>query len=200
MSCVWINRNKRSVALDLKSPAGREIALELIDGADVLVENFATGVRCRLGLDYVTVKERDPRLVYCSVSAYGRDGPFAQRTGFNPIVQAESGFMSMIGRLDEEPLRAGPSIVDMVTALMASNAILAALLAREMTGRGQLVETTMIGTDITMLGNFAMSYLTTGVNPMRFGNVQPTACRSGLLRPPMDRSTCPAPTTAHSAA
>lgn len=176
---IWTNRNKRSIALNLKAADGVRIALKLADQADVVVENFSTGVMQRLGLGYEALRERNPRLVYCSVSAYGRHGPFAHRTGFDPIVQAESGLMSMIGRPDDEPMRTGPSIVDMVTSLMASNAILAALMARVETGRGQLVETNMIGTGINMLGNFSMACLATGVNPTRFGNVQQTASPVG---------------------
>src|SRR5690606_30350807 len=120
-------------------------------------------------------------LVYCSISAYGRDGPAANRIGFDPIAQAESGFMSMNGFPEQEPMRAGPSIMDMATAMMSANAIQAALLARARTGRGQLVEATMIETAVCMLGNFSMAYLATGENPTRFGNTQTTACPVGAF-------------------
>lgn len=178
---LWTNRNKRSVALDLKSPAGREVALALAATADVVVENFSTGVMQRLGLDYETLSAQRPELIYCSISAYGREGPAAHRIGFDPIAQAESGFMSMNGYPDGEPMRAGPSIMDMATAMMAANAIQAALLARQRTGRGQFIETTMIETAICMLGNFSMAYLATGENPTRFGNTQTTACPVGAF-------------------
>lgn len=176
---LWTNRNKSSVALDLKSAAGRAVALELIDKADVVVENFSTGVMARLGLDYETLSRRKADLIYCSISAYGRNGPFADRIGFDPIAQAESGFISMNGFPAQEGVRAGPSIMDMATAMMSANAILAALLARQRTGKGQLIETTLIETAINMLGNFHMAYLSSGINPTRFGNTQTTACPVG---------------------
>lgn len=179
---LWTNRNKQSVALDLKNAKGREMALALIDQADVLVENFSTGVMDRFQLDYATCARRNPKLIYCSISSYGRTGPFASRVGFDSIVQAESGFISMNGPPEESPgYRAGPSIMDISTAMMASNAIMAALLARSRTGRGQFVEATMIGTAINMLGNFGPAYLATGKSPTRFGNAQPTACPVGAF-------------------
>ncbi|MGZ5961538.1 MAG: CaiB/BaiF CoA transferase family protein, partial [Rhizomicrobium sp.] len=118
---LWTNRNKASVALDLKTEAGRDVALALAETADVVVENFSTGVMQRLGLDYETVKSRNPRVIYCSISAYGRSGPHADRVGFDPIAQAESGFISMNGRPDGEGMRAGPSIMDMATAMLSCN-------------------------------------------------------------------------------
>ncbi len=178
---LWTNRNKRSVTLDLKSPEGRDIALALVRTADVVVENFSTGVMERLGLDYGTVSTLNPGAVYCSVSAYGRRGPYAHRAGFDPIVQAESGFMSMNGDPSGPPMRAGPSVMDMATAMMASNAVLAALAARSRTGRGQYVEVTMIETAVNMLGNFSMACLATGTTPTRFGNTQATASPVGAF-------------------
>lgn len=178
---LWVNRNKRSVALDLKSASGRALALRLADAADVVVENFSTGVMRRLGLDYETLRTRNPRLIYCSISSYGRDGPFAHRVGFDPIVQAESGFMAMNGFPDREPVRAGPSIMDVSTALMSCSAMLAAVVARQRTGRGQYIETTMIETAVNMLGNFSLAYLATGLSPSRFGHSQPTASPVGYF-------------------
>ncbi len=178
---LWVNRNKQSVALDLKTPAGREIALALVDQADIVVENFSTGVMARLGLDYATVSKRKPDLIYCSISAYGRSGPYAGRSGFDPIVQAESGFISMNGDPQQPGFRAGPSVMDISTAMMSANAILAALAARHRTGKGQHIETTMIETAVNMLGNFSLSYLATGVGPTRFGNTQTTASPVGAF-------------------
>jgi len=178
---LWTNRNKASVALDLKSEAGRDVALALMEMADVVVENFSTGVMHRLGLDYETVKGRNPRAVYCSISAYGRNGPYADRLGFDPIAQAESGFISMNGRPDGEAMRAGPSVMDMATAMLSCNAILAALHARARTGKGQLIETNLLGTAVNMLGNFHMTYLMSGVSPKRFGNWQVTAVPVGAF-------------------
>lgn len=178
---LWANRNKRSVALDLKSPEGRAVALDLVARCDVLVENFSTGVMERLGLDHATLCRDHPQLIYVSVSAYGRHGPYAGRSGFDPVVQAESGFISMNGEPAQPGVRAGPSIMDMATAMMTANAIQAAWIARLRTGRGQLVETTMIETAINMLGNFSLSYLATGENPTRFGNTQTTAAPVGAF-------------------
>ena len=178
---LWVNRNKASVVLDLKAQAGRDVALALTEEADVVVENFSTGVMQRLGLDYETVKARNPRAVYCSISAYGRNGPHADRVGFDPIAQAESGFISMNGHPDGEGMRAGPSIMDMATAMMACNAILAALHARSRTGKGQLIETNLLGMAVNMLGNFHMAYLLSGVSPTRFGNWQVTAVPVGAF-------------------
>lgn len=179
---LWVNRNKRSVALDLKAAEGLAIAKRLIEEADIVVENFSTGVMARLGLDYETVSKGNPGLIYCSISAYGRSGPYARRSGFDPIVQAESGFISMNGDPAEQPgYRAGPSIMDISTAMMSANAIQAALLARGRTGRGQYIETTMIETAVNMLGNFSLAYLATGVSPTRFGNIQATASPVGAF-------------------
>jgi formyl-CoA transferase len=178
---LWANRNKASVALDLKTTAGRDVALALTEKADVIVENFSTGVMQRLGLDYETVKARNSRVIYCSISAYGRNGPHADRVGFDPIAQAESGFISMNGCPDGEGMRAGPSIMDMATAMMACNAVLAALHARVRTGKGQKIETNLLGMAVNMLGNFHMAYLLSGVSPTRFGNWQVTAVPVGAF-------------------
>ena len=167
---LWANRNKRSVALDLTSPAGREVARDLVGTADVLVENFSTGVMERFGLGYEALAPANPRLIYCSVSAYGRQGPLADRTGFDPVVQAESGFMSLNGYADGEPLRTGPAVMDVATGMMASNAVLAALAARERQGKGQRLEIALFDVATTMLGFHAMNYLLTDVAPRRFGN------------------------------
>jgi crotonobetainyl-CoA:carnitine CoA-transferase CaiB-like acyl-CoA transferase len=176
---LWTNRNKDSVALDLKTVAGREVALALAEKTDIVVENFSTGVMKGLGLDYEAVKVRNPRLIYCSISAYGRNGPYANRVGFDLIAQAESGFISMNGRPDDEGMRAGPSIMDMATAMMSCSAILGALHARARTGKGQLIEANLLGAAVNMLGNFHMAYLMSGTSPTRFGNWQVTAVPVG---------------------
>jgi crotonobetainyl-CoA:carnitine CoA-transferase CaiB-like acyl-CoA transferase len=178
---LWVNRNKKSVALDLKSAEGRRVALELVAKADVLVENFSTGVMERLGLGYEAVSRDNPGLIYCSISSYGRSGPYAGRIGFDPIVQAESGFISMNGDPAQPGYRAGPSVMDIATAMMSANAILAAYVARERTGKGQRVDTTMIETAVNMLGNFSLAYLASGTSPTRFGNTQATAAPVGAF-------------------
>jgi crotonobetainyl-CoA:carnitine CoA-transferase CaiB-like acyl-CoA transferase len=167
---IWANRNKRSIALDLTNPAGQEVARALIATADIVVENFSASVMRRFGLDYASVAPTNSRLIYCSVSAYGRSGPLADRTGFDPIAQAESGFMSLNGEAGSDPLRTGPAVMDMTTGMMASNAVLAALNARHRTGLGQQVEVALFDVATAMLGFHSMNYLMTGVAPPRFGN------------------------------
>jgi crotonobetainyl-CoA:carnitine CoA-transferase CaiB-like acyl-CoA transferase len=167
---VSLNRNKRGIALDLTTPEARDIAWELIARADVVVENFSSGVMKKYGLDYASVAPSNPRLIYCSISAYGRQGPFASRPGFDPITQAESGFMSLNGFPDGPPVRTGPPAIDMVTGMSACNAILLALLARDRLGRGQHVEVALFDVALAMTGFYGMAYLMTGVNPSRQGN------------------------------
>src|SRR6202047_4615559 len=165
-----LNRNKRGIALDLTVPEAREVARELIAKADVVVENFSGGVMKKFGLDYASVAPANPRLVYCSISAYGRQGPFALRPGFDPMTQAESGFMSLNGFPDGPPVRTGPPAIDMVTGVSACNAILLALFARDRLGRGQHVEVALFDVALAMTGFYGMAYLMTGVNPSRQGN------------------------------
>jgi crotonobetainyl-CoA:carnitine CoA-transferase CaiB-like acyl-CoA transferase len=167
---VSLNRNKRGIALDLTKPAARDVARELIARADVVVENFSGGVMERFGLDYASVAPTNPRLVYCSISAYGRQGPFATRPGFDPITQAESGFMSLNGFPDGPPVRTGTPVVDMATGMSACNAILLALVARDRLGRGQHVEVALFDLALSLTGFYGMTYLMTGVNQSRFGN------------------------------
>src|ERR1700747_2482018 len=165
-----LNRNKRGIALDLAVPEAREVARELILRADVVVENFSASVMEKFGLDYASVAPTNPRLVYCAISAYGRKGPFASRPGFDPITQAESGFMSLNGFPDGPPVRTGPPIVDLATGMSACNAILLALLARDRIGRGQYVEVALFDIAMAMTGFYGMAYLISGANPGRFGN------------------------------
>ena len=167
---ISLNRNKRGIALDLTEPAARDVARELIARADVVVENFSASVMKKYGLDYASVAPTNPRLIYCSISAYGRQGPFASRPGFDPITQAESGFMSLNGFPDGPPVRTGPPAVDMVTGMSACNAILLALFARNRLGRGQLVEVALFDIAVAMTQFYGMAYLMTGANPSRQGN------------------------------
>jgi len=178
---LWANRNKKSLALDMKSEAGLRIAKELIAQADVLVENFSSGVMERFGLDYATCASINPRLVYCAISAYGREGPYADRLGFDPIAQAESGFISMNGYADRQGVRTGAAVMDVATAMSATNAILLALMARSRDGVGQKVEVALFDTAILMTGFGAMQHLTTGYEPKRNGNVSPDTCPSGVF-------------------
>ena len=179
---LWTNRNKRSLAIDLKSPEGVAIARELIATADVVVENFSTGVMEKFGLDYESCRKLKPEIVYCSVSAYGRDGAFADRLGFDPIAQIESGFVSMNGYADREGVRALSPIMDISTAMMACNAILGALVARERSGLGQAMEVSLFDNAVLMTGYATLQHLFTGANPQRQGNVSPDTCPSGVFQ------------------
>ncbi|MEP9378507.1 CoA transferase [Aquabacter sp. CN5-332] len=178
---LGFNRNKKGLCLDLRQPAAQEVALALIAKADVLVENFSTGVMDRYGLGYEAAAEVNPRLVYCSATAYGRTGSLAARAGFDPVVQAETGFMSMNGHPEIEPTRTGPAVMDVSTGMMASNAVLAALVARNRTGRGQYVEVALFDTAVNMLGFHGMSYLVSGVSPLRFGNMSSDSAPMGMF-------------------
>jgi crotonobetainyl-CoA:carnitine CoA-transferase CaiB-like acyl-CoA transferase len=178
---VWGNRNKRSLALNLKAPEGVEVVRELIAQSDVLLENFSTGVMDRFGLDYASVKKINPKIIYCSVSAYGREGAFADRLGFDPIAQAESGFISMNGYPDRQGVRSLSPVVDISTAMMVSNAILGALLARHRTGQGQQVEVALFDNAVLMTGYAALQHLYTGAIPQRHGNTSPDTCPSGVF-------------------
>jgi crotonobetainyl-CoA:carnitine CoA-transferase CaiB-like acyl-CoA transferase len=168
-----VNRNKRSAALDLKDQRGREAALALAERADVLVENFKAGALERLGLDYERIRERNPGLVWCSISGFGR-GPGADLPGYDFLVQASSGLMSITGPAGGEPTKVGVALVDVLTGLYALTGILAALHQRERTGRGQLVEVSLLGSALASLVNQASSYLCTGRPPVAMGNRHPS--------------------------
>ena len=178
---IWSNRSKRSIAIDTKTPDGRRAVLDLIKQADVLVENFSTGVMEKFGLSFAECSAVNPRLVYCSVSAYGREGPYADRLGFDPVAQAESGFISMNGYPDRPGVRSGAAVMDVATSMMACNAILLALLSRERTGKGQRVEVGLFDTAVLMTSFASMQYLLTGKNPQRHGNTSPDTCPSGVF-------------------
>jgi crotonobetainyl-CoA:carnitine CoA-transferase CaiB-like acyl-CoA transferase len=167
---IWCNRGKKSIALNLRQPDALRVAREIVEKSDILIENFATGVMAKFGLDYAAVAETNPRLIYASASAYGREGSLKDRVGFDPVAQAESGFMSMTGHPDRVGVRSGPSIMDISTGMVTANAILAALFARERLGHGQFVESALFDTAVTMVGFQAISYLASGVEPSRFGN------------------------------
>ena len=179
---LWSNRNKKSVALDLKAPGGIALARDLIAKADVLVENFSSGVMERLGLGHEACLALNPKLVYCSVAAYSREGAFADRLGFDPIAQAESGFVSMNGYPDREGVRALSPVMDISTAMMVGNAVMGALLARGRSGHGQRVEVSLFDTAVMMTGYASMQSLFAGRDPQRHGNTSPDTCPSGAFR------------------
>jgi crotonobetainyl-CoA:carnitine CoA-transferase CaiB-like acyl-CoA transferase len=168
-----VNRNKRSVALDLKTDQGRRAARALALRADVLVENFKAGALDRLGLGYEEVARDNPRLVWCSISGFGR-GAGAELPGYDFLVQAMSGLMSITGPAGGEPTKVGVALVDVLTGLYATSGILAALQARERTGRGQRVEVSLLGSALASLVNQASSFLCTGSVPRAMGNRHPS--------------------------
>ena len=176
-----LNRGKQSIVLDLATPAGHEVAIDLVRRADVLAENFTPGVMERLGLGYDAVAKVNPRLVYCSVSAYGQTGAAARRSGYDPVIQAESGLMSLNGFADGPPVRIGPPVVDVSTGMMACNAVLAGLLARQHTGRGQHVEVALFDTAVNLGALYGMNHLIDGGIPGRFGQAPPGAAPVGLF-------------------
>jgi succinate--hydroxymethylglutarate CoA-transferase len=167
------NRNKRSMTLDTSSAAGKEILGSLIEKCDVLVENFKTGTLARWGFTDAWREQHAPRAVHCSITGYGTTGPKAHLPGYDFILQAESGLMSICGAADGEPMKYGVAIVDLVTGLLASNAILAALQARHQSGRGQRVEVSLYDSSLYMLANVASNYLASGKDARRFGNGHP---------------------------
>jgi len=169
-----INRNKESVALDFKHAEGRRVLDALVARADVLVENFRPGTLDRLGLGYEQLAAAHPRLVYCSISGFGRHGPKRDRPGYDAVVQAEGGLMSITGPGDGSPYRLGVAIADLVTGMFAAQGILLALLARHDTGRGQLVDLAMLDSTAAMLTYQAGIYFMTGRTPVRMGNRHPT--------------------------
>jgi crotonobetainyl-CoA:carnitine CoA-transferase CaiB-like acyl-CoA transferase len=168
-----VNRGKRSVALDLKDPEGRDLALDLCARADVVIENFRPGGAARLGLDYETVRERRPDVVYCTISGFGVREP-RDRAGYDFTVQAESGLMSITGEPDGNPLKVGVAIVDVLTGLNAATGILAALHRRDRTGEGELVEVSLLDSAFAALVNVAANALLTGEEPPRYGNAHPS--------------------------
>ncbi len=167
------NRNKRSITVNLKSQDGAEIARQLAMNSDVLVENFRTGVLEGMGLGYGQAHAMNPQLVYCSISGYGRTGPFAFRPGYDFIIQAEGGFMGITGPEEGPPYRVGVPIIDITAGMFASTAILAALRARDMTGEGQLIDLSLLDTQVALLANVASNYLASGQEPRRLGNEHP---------------------------
>jgi crotonobetainyl-CoA:carnitine CoA-transferase CaiB-like acyl-CoA transferase len=164
------NRSKRSIAIDLTHAPGQELARRLAAASDVIVENFRPGVMDRLGLGPARLRADDPALVYASISAYGSEGPFSSRPGFDPVLQAESGMMALTGPIDGGPVRHPLSIIDTLTAAHATTAICAALLGRQRHGHGDFLDLCLLDTAIGALGNVAMQYLTDGQVPERSGN------------------------------
>lgn len=171
-----INRNKKSITLDMKSDNGKEIIRRLIQRSDILVENFRPGALKKLGFDYETVSKINPRLVYASVSGFGQTGPWSAKSGYDLAIQGLGGIMSLTGDAGGPPYKVGVSQADLTAGLYALQGILLALYAREKTGRGQLVDVGMFDCQIALLSFQAGIYFMTGVSPARKGNQHPTIC------------------------
>jgi crotonobetainyl-CoA:carnitine CoA-transferase CaiB-like acyl-CoA transferase len=166
-----LNRNKESLALDLKSAKGKEVCLELLKRADVFVENFRPGTAERLGLGYDALRALNPRLVYCSISAFGQSGPYADKPGFDTLGQAVSGLLSLLSDPDD-PKVMGMAVSDYVTGLSAGYGILGALLGREQSGEGCRVETSLLQATLSFIGETAAGYMRTGLVPNRMARVK----------------------------
>lgn len=165
-----INRNKRSIALDLNRPEGREVYFRLAKEADVIVENFMPAMKERWGIGYSETASRNPAVIYCSLSAFGQTGPYANRPGIDNVFQAMSGIMSVTGEPDGRPMRCGPPVADAVAGLHVAQAVTLALLSRAKTGQGQHVHVSLLDASIAIQTIMASSYFATGELPARVGN------------------------------
>ncbi len=171
LSC---NRNKRSVAIDFAKPEGAALIRQLAAKADIVVENFKRGGLAKYGLDYASLKAANPRMIYCSITGFGQDGPYADRPGYDFVAQAMGGMMSITGEAGGPPLKPGVAIADVSTGMYATVSILMALRHAEQTGEGQYIDISLLDTQISMLANQALSYLVSGESPGRLGNAHPT--------------------------
>jgi len=168
-----VNRNKRSLTLDIATPDGQALALRLIARCDILVENFKVGALAKYGLAYEQLKGRFPGLIYCSITGFGQTGPYAPRPGYDSLIQAMGGVMSLTGEPDGPPQKVGVPVADLFAGLYGCIGILAALRHREKTGAGQQIDIGMLDAHVAWLANQGMNYLATGENPPRLGNQHP---------------------------
>ena len=167
------NRSKRSIVLDFRTHQGREAAQRLADRADVLIENFRPGSLRKHALDYASLHQRNPRLIYCSITGFGQDGPYARRPGYDLLIQAMGGIMDITGEKHGAPCKAGVAFADIFTGLYAAIGVQAALARREKTGRGEHIDMALLDCMVAVLANQAMNHLTTGIPPRRCGNEHP---------------------------
>ena len=171
------NRNKQSLTVDFTRAEGQRIVRELAAKADILIENFKVGGLAAYGLDYAALKELNPKLIYCSITGFGQNGPYAKRAGYDFMIQGLGGLMSLTGRAEGEegagPVKVGVALTDILTGLYSTAAILAALASREQTGAGQHIDMALLDVQVACLANQAMNYLTTGTAPKRLGNAHP---------------------------
>lgn len=167
------NRGKASVTADFRTPEGVAKLKALLADADILIENFKTGGLAKYGLDYESLSAEFPKLIYCSITGFGQTGPYAHRAGYDFIIQGMSGLMSVTGEPDRQPQKSGMAITDIFTGIYATTAILAAVHQRGQTGRGQHIDMALLDCAVSIMGNQAMNYLTTGKAPERMGNAHP---------------------------
>lgn len=167
------NRGKRSIALDFSTPKGAETVRRLVADADILIENFKLGGLKKYGLDYESLKAVNPKLIYCSITGFGQDGPYAPRAGYDFIVQGMSGLMSITGEPDREPQKVGVAVTDIFTGLYSVIAMQAALRHAEKTGEGQHIDMALLDTQVSVLANQNLNYLVSGTAPNRMGNAHP---------------------------
>ncbi|MBZ9663913.1 CoA transferase [Pseudomonas sp. LMG 31766] len=171
------NRNKQSLTLDFTQPEGQRLVRELVAQCDVLLENFKVGGLAAYGLDYESLKAINPRLIYCSITGFGQNGPYARRAGYDFMIQGLGGLMSLTGRPEGEegagPMKVGVALTDILTGLYATVGVLAALNQREQSGVGQHIDVALLDVQVACLANQAMNYLATGVSPKRLGNAHP---------------------------
>ncbi|WP_437880029.1 CaiB/BaiF CoA transferase family protein [Pseudomonas sp. LRF_L74] len=171
------NRNKQSLTLDFTQAEGQRLVRELAAKSDILIENFKVGGLAAYGLDYASLKAINPRLIYCSITGFGQDGPYARRAGYDFMIQGLGGLMSLTGQPDDAegagPVKVGVALTDILTGLYATVAVLAALAHRDKTGEGQHIDMALLDVQVACLANQAMNYLTTGVPPKRLGNAHP---------------------------
>jgi len=172
------NRNKRAITIDMAQPQGQALIRQLALQSDILVENFKVGGLAQYGLDYASLKALNPRLIYCAITGFGQDGPYAERAGYDLMIQAMSGMMSITGKADEVPgggpQRVGVAVTDVLTGVYACSAILAALEVRHRTGEGQLIDMALLDVGMAMLANQGAGFLNTGKVPPRQGNSHPS--------------------------
>jgi len=167
------NRNKRSVAIDIASETGQNLIREMVKQCDVVLENFKVGCLAKYGLDYESLKQINPAIVYCSITGFGQDGPYAQRAGYDFMIQGMGGLMSVTGEPEGTPMKVGVALADVMTGLYAANAVQAALLNRAETGKGQHIDLSLLDVQVATLANQAMNYLASGESPERLGNAHP---------------------------
>jgi formyl-CoA transferase len=177
-----LHRNKRSIAIDLKSPAGKNVFLTLVRTADVVIENYRPDVKDRLGIDYASLREINPRIILASISGFGQDGPYRDRPGFDQIAQGLCGIMSVTGFAGQGPMRAGAAVADVTAGLQAALGIMTAIVERETTGEGQWVQSNLLQAGLTLLDFQAARYTMDGQVPPQVGNDHPTSMPTSAYR------------------